>query len=157
MTDDVKSDMEADAGEHPGYKLALKVIEGWPVDGREFTRERWLADLINTQCAEIRRLDAAASVALAALELAYHRTQPYSEKTTSTIEAAFATLRAASVQSPAERGEEGKYTGVVDPRAPDYSRPGIFATHNCWKCRDGQQPCVCGDPCRCEYPHARDD
>ena len=137
MADDVKSDMEADVGEHPGYKLALKVIEDWPIDGREFTRERWLADLINTQCAEIRRLETAAA------------------------------LRAPDVQSPAERGEEGKETGdaylakkdtgVADPRDPDYSRPGIFATHNCWKCRDGQQPCVCGDPRRCEYPHARND
>ena len=62
MTDDGKVDMEADVGEHPGYKLALKVIEDWPIDGREFTRERWLADLINTQCAEIRRLEIAAAL-----------------------------------------------------------------------------------------------
>lgn len=45
----------------------------------------------------------------------------------------------------------------VDPRDPDYSRPGIFATHNCWKCKDGQKPCVTGNPRGCEYPHARND
>lgn len=44
-----------------------------------------------------------------------------------------------------------------DPRDPDYSRPGFFADHNCWKCRNGQQSCVRGDPRCCEYPHARND
>lgn len=41
--------------------------------------------------------------------------------------------------------------------APDYSRTGIFQTHNCWKCADGTKPCVQGGPHRCEYPHARND
>jgi len=52
---------------------------------------------------------------------------------------------------------ERRHYAPRDPRAPDYSRPGIFATHNCWKCRDGQQPCAQGDPRRCEFPHARND
>ncbi len=43
-----------------------------------------------------------------------------------------------------------------DPRDPDYSRPGIFAYHNCWRCKDGAKPCVQGHPHQCEYPHARD-
>ena len=157
MADDVKSDMEADVDEHPGYKLALKVIEDWPIDGREFTRERWLADLINTQCAEIRRLETAVAVVLTALtELQLIAARAF-DKTAGITHNAITALRNACVQSPAERREGGKDTGVIDPRDPDYSRPGIFATHNCWKCRDGQQPCVCGDPRRCEYPHARDN
>ena len=45
----------------------------------------------------------------------------------------------------------------LDPRDPDYSRPGVFATHNCYRCRDGEKPCVQGGPHRCEFPHARDD
>src|SRR5690348_9328018 len=44
-----------------------------------------------------------------------------------------------------------------DPRDPDYSRPGIFSTHNCWKCRDGELICVRLDPRGCEFPHARND
>lgn len=44
-----------------------------------------------------------------------------------------------------------------DPRDPDYSRPGIFATHNCWKCQSGKMPCKSGNPHDCEYPHARND
>ena len=44
-----------------------------------------------------------------------------------------------------------------DPRELDNSRPGIFATHNCWKCQDGTKPCVAGSPSRCEYPRARND
>ena len=46
---------------------------------------------------------------------------------------------------------------AVDPRDPDYSREGIFQTHNCWKCKDGAKSCVQGAPNRCEYPHARND
>lgn len=45
----------------------------------------------------------------------------------------------------------------VDPRDPDYSRHGIFATHNCWKCKDGELSCVQGGGRNCEYPHARND
>lgn len=44
-----------------------------------------------------------------------------------------------------------------DSRDPDYSREGIFQTHNCWKCSDGKKPCVNGHPHRCEYLHARND
>ena len=44
-----------------------------------------------------------------------------------------------------------------DSRDPDYSRTGIFVHHNCWRCKDGAQPCVQGSPNRCEYPHARND
>lgn len=50
--------------------------------------------------------------------------------------------------------------GTVDPRNPDYSRPGIFATHNCWKCSDGIDLSCCPTPDRpgnCGYSHARDD
>lgn len=44
-----------------------------------------------------------------------------------------------------------------DPRDADYSRPGIFATHNCWKCDNGKKPCANGNPNRCDYLHARND
>lgn len=45
-------------------------------------------------------------------------------------------------------------------RPDDYSRPGLFATHNCWKCKDGTDPSRCPTPDRpgnCGYPHARND
>jgi hypothetical protein len=45
-----------------------------------------------------------------------------------------------------------------DPREPDYSRSGIFATHDCWKCRDGSDLLRCPTPARpgnCGYPRAR--
>lgn len=45
----------------------------------------------------------------------------------------------------------------VDPRDPDPSRPGIFRDHNCYRCKDGKQACVKGNPNQCEYPHARND
>jgi len=45
----------------------------------------------------------------------------------------------------------------TDPRAPDYSRPGIFATHNCSGCSNGEKPCRNGSPNRCDWPHARND
>ena len=51
---------------------------------------------------------------------------------------------------------EAKWS-AQDPRDPDYSRSGMFQTHNCWKCGDGARPCVAGGPHRCEYPHARND
>ena len=42
----------------------------------------------------------------------------------------------------------------ADPREPDYSRSGIFITHNCSRCRDGTLPCSAWP---CEFPHARND
>ena len=56
--------------------------------------------------------------------------------------------------------EMKKVSPKVDPRDPDYSRPGIFAHHNCWKCKNGSQPNLCPTPDRpgnCGYPHARND
>ena len=46
---------------------------------------------------------------------------------------------------------------AIDPRDPDPTREGIFRNHNCWKCKDGAQPCAQGDPWECDYPHARND
>jgi hypothetical protein len=61
MTDQTSAqDVARKVGKHPGYKLALKIIEDWPVDGREYTKERWLADLINTLCRD--RLDITAAL-----------------------------------------------------------------------------------------------
>jgi hypothetical protein len=34
---------------------------------------------------------------------------------------------------------------------------GIFRDHRCWKCNDGEKPCVEVDAYRCQYPHARND
>jgi hypothetical protein len=50
-----------------------------------------------------------------------------------------------------------KAAEAIDPRDPDYSRPGIFADHNCWKCKDGKLPCAKGNPRSCENLHARND
>ena len=44
-----------------------------------------------------------------------------------------------------------------DPRDPDYSRKGIFQTHNCWRCKDGAKSCPNGNPRNCENLHARND
>jgi hypothetical protein len=46
-----------------------------------------------------------------------------------------------------------------DGRDPDPTKEGIFRDHNCWKCNDGEKPCVRkdGHSHRCEYPHARND
>lgn len=44
-----------------------------------------------------------------------------------------------------------------DPRDPDPTKEGIFRDHNCWRCNDGEKPCVNGHPHQCEYPHARND
>jgi hypothetical protein len=49
---------------------------------------------------------------------------------------------------------------TIDPRDPDYSRPGIFADHNCWKCKDGRDLSRCptpDHPGNCGFPHARND
>lgn len=49
-----------------------------------------------------------------------------------------------------------------DPRDPDYSREGrqgrgsFFCNHNCYRCKDGELPCVTKSGV-CEYPHARND
>jgi hypothetical protein len=45
----------------------------------------------------------------------------------------------------------------LDPRDPDYSRQGIFQTHNCYRCLDGALPCIVGTPNKCEFPRARND
>lgn len=45
----------------------------------------------------------------------------------------------------------------VDPRDPNYSRPVPFDYHNCWRCKDGENPCVKGNPRLCENLHARND
>jgi hypothetical protein len=47
--------------------------------------------------------------------------------------------------------------GAPDPRDPDPSREGVFRDHNCWKCNDGQKPCVTGNPRSCGNLHARND
>ena len=44
-----------------------------------------------------------------------------------------------------------------DPREPDPTKTGIFRDHNCYRCKDGERPCVQGSPNRCEFPHARND
>lgn len=44
-----------------------------------------------------------------------------------------------------------------DPRDPDYTRSGMFILHNCFRCKDGREACVVGNPRQCEYPHARND
>lgn len=49
---------------------------------------------------------------------------------------------------------------VPDARDPDYSRPGIFAHHNCSRCKDGTDLSRCPTPDRpgnCGYPQARND
>ncbi len=50
-----------------------------------------------------------------------------------------------------------KSTEPDDGREPDHTRHGIFVHHNCWRCHDGERPCVQGHPNQCEYPHARND
>lgn len=56
-----------------------------------------------------------------------------------------------SADRDAKRAEMAKALG------PDHSREGIFVYHNCYRCADGEKPCVQGGPHKCEYPHARDD
>jgi hypothetical protein len=46
---------------------------------------------------------------------------------------------------------------LPDPRDSEYSRPGLFSTHNCWRCKNGAELCIRGYPSRCEYPYARND
>jgi hypothetical protein len=44
-----------------------------------------------------------------------------------------------------------------DGREPDPTKTGIFRDHRCWRCNDGEKPCVQRYPNQCEYPHARND
>lgn len=50
----------------------------------------------------------------------------------------------------------------LEPRDPDYSREGrqgrgtFFCNHNCYRCKDGELPCVTKSGI-CQYPHARND
>ena len=46
---------------------------------------------------------------------------------------------------------------IVDPRDPDHTRIGMFVLHNCWKCKNGTEACIVGNPRQCEFPHARND
>ncbi len=34
---------------------------------------------------------------------------------------------------------------------------GLFKDHRCYRCKDGEKPCVQGNPRQCYYPHARND
>lgn len=45
----------------------------------------------------------------------------------------------------------------IDPRDPDHTRKGIFVYHNCYRCKHGLNPCVQGNPSKCDNPHARND
>lgn len=42
-------------------------------------------------------------------------------------------------------------------RLPTAPADGMFRDHRCWRCQDGDKPCVAGNPRRCEFPHARND
>lgn len=42
-------------------------------------------------------------------------------------------------------------------RDADPTKTGMFVFHTCWKCGDGERPCIAGNPRQCEYPHARND
>jgi hypothetical protein len=44
-----------------------------------------------------------------------------------------------------------------DPRDPDYSRKGVFQDHNCYRCKNGTQPCIKANPRDCDTLHARND
>lgn len=51
---------------------------------------------------------------------------------------------------------------ATDPRdaRPEHEmvdRHPMFRHHNCYRCKDGEKPCVRGNQSRCEYPHARND
>ena len=36
-------------------------------------------------------------------------------------------------------------------------RDPMFRDHNCYRCKDGAEPCKSGSPRGCEYPRARND
>jgi hypothetical protein len=51
---------------------------------------------------------------------------------------------------------------VIDGIAPTNAgvaeeRRGIFRDHTCYRCKDGERPCVRGNPGNCSFPHARND
>jgi len=46
---------------------------------------------------------------------------------------------------------------ATDPRDPHPTRQGLFRDHNCWRCKDGENACIRGDPRQCDYLHARND
>ena len=53
-------------------------------------------------------------------------------------------------------------TDQIDPmdkylRQMAEGKSGIFRDHSCWKCNDGEKPCVNGTVNRCDYPRARND
>jgi hypothetical protein len=56
-----------------------------------------------------------------------------------------------------EEETEACRAASIDPRDPDYSRPGIFAYHNCSGCNDGKMPCRNRHPHQCDWPRARND
>jgi|HubBroStandDraft_1064217.scaffolds.fasta_scaffold49021_4 hypothetical protein len=47
----------------------------------------------------------------------------------------------------------------TDLRDPDYSHKGIFQYHNCYRCHDGQKPCIKGkgNERQCDTLQARND
>lgn len=70
---------------------------------------------------------------------------------------AYQELRHRAHKALAETEPQPEHKESIDLRDPDYSRKGIFQTHNCWKCDSGKKPCAHGNPHNCEYPHARND
>ena len=42
-----------------------------------------------------------------------------------------------------------------DPRDLSMGAAGFFLTHNCNRCRNGDNACVHGNPSKCEWPGAR--
>lgn len=54
------------------------------------------------------------------------------------------------------RAAESLFDDVPKPD-PHPTRGGIFRDHNCWKCGNGEKPCVIGNPSQCGFPHARND
>jgi hypothetical protein len=65
--------------------------------------------------------------------------------------------RAKVFATPMEFQAHHKKLPPLDPRDPDPTREGIFRYHNCYRCKDGTQPCVRGNSHGCEFPHARND
>jgi hypothetical protein len=45
---------------------------------------------------------------------------------------------------------------VAAPTGGNVNHP-KFRDHFCARCRDGERPCVRGNPTTCEWPHARND
>jgi hypothetical protein len=58
----------------------------------------------------------------------------------------------ATSKSDAQREKAEAMGPRKDPKHP------MFRDHNCWRCNDGEKPCVNKrGPHDCEYPHARND